>query len=264
MITSNSSIINISRVIYLKTKKNPGDVTFYKQDGGLTTHELVYRVKGAVDSHFDGEILHHTKSTILFMPKGKGDKEYKVKTVETGECIDIFFDTDIPISDTPFCVDCDEDRELRTLFLEINKIWFRKDSGYYYRAMNILYKILWLLHTRTSRESFYNPYYKKIKPAVEYINKHYYLNEIDYNHIADMCGISYVYFRRLFTECMGVSPSKYVTNKKIEYAKELIASGKYKITEVAEITGFCDVYYFSRVFKKLVGSSPLSYEQSIK
>jgi AraC-like DNA-binding protein len=51
---------------------------------------------------------------------------------------------------------------------------------------------------------------------------------------------------------------------RINYAKELIKSGEYSITEIAIISGFCDVSYFSREFKKAIGVTPKDYLESIQ
>ena len=56
-----------------------------------------------------------------------------------------------------------------------------------------------------------------------------------------------------------MSPRQYVTKMKIDYAKELLMINRYNISEIAELCGFENVYYFSNVFKKQVGISPIAY-----
>lgn len=47
--------------------------------------------------------------------------------------------------------------------------------------------------------------------------------------------------------------------KKIEYAKHMLSNNKIKIYEVADQLGFENAFYFSKVFKKVVGLSPKEY-----
>lgn len=54
-------------------------------------------------------------------------------------------------------------------------------------------------------------------------------------------------------------PVKYLTQLRIEYAKELLITGRYSIGEIAEMCGFENVYYFSTVFKKHTGIPPSKY-----
>jgi AraC-like DNA-binding protein len=71
-----------------------------------------------------------------------------------------------------------------------------------------------------------------------------------------MCGIGESYFQRLFREKYGTSPKKYVIGMKINHAAELLRLESYSVTSIAELSGFSDVYYFSKVFKAETGTSP--------
>jgi AraC-like DNA-binding protein len=76
-----------------------------------------------------------------------------------------------------------------------------------------------------------------------------------------MCGISEDYFRKIFKNTFEISPRKYINDMKISYAKELITSGMYTVTEAAELSGYTDMSYFSREFKKAFGICPADYRK---
>ncbi len=251
----NITVTDIQRVIYVRKNNPVGKIDFYTQKNGLPTHELIFRLFGEVKTDFDGKVLKNKKFTIQYLPKGCGNIEYKVETIETGECIDICFDTDKPLSDTAFCIEVNSPVKIKDLFESINSIWMKKDVEYYCDAMSVLYKILSLLK-RQEDSIIENPHYIKIKTGVDYLNTNFCDNEINFEYVASLCNMSYSYFRRLFNESMKVSPSKYVINKKIEYAKELLLSKHYNVSEVSDIVGFRDVYYFSHAFKNITGVSP--------
>lgn len=70
------------------------------------------------------------------------------------------------------------------------------------------------------------------------------------------------HFRALFRQATGVSPVAFLHEKRIAYAKELL--GKYypynlSVKEIAQMSGFSDPYYFSRLFKKQTGLAPANW-----
>ncbi len=97
------------------------------------------------------------------------------------------------------------------------------------------------------------------------------LKMIDYNLNTEMSVDSLAralhlapsYFARLFKERCGVSPKRYMLEKRMERAKELLADPEISVFEVARSLGFSDSLYFSRIFKKYVRKSPSDYRQAI-
>lgn len=75
-------------------------------------------------------------------------------------------------------------------------------------------------------------------------------------------GYSADHLRRLFKKEMGMTPNDYLTHLRIDHARRLLAlsdHGGYTIKQIALMSGFQDPYYFSRLFKKMTGSSPSEY-----
>lgn len=68
--------------------------------------------------------------------------------------------------------------------------------------------------------------------------------------------------RRIFTREMGKTPLEYLTDIRIDHAKKLLSENSrlnYSIAEIALSSGYSDISYFSRVFKKHTGMSPKAY-----
>lgn len=84
--------------------------------------------------------------------------------------------------------------------------------------------------------------------------------------IMDTIPLSKDHARRLFIKETGRTPTEYLTDKRISYAKLLIDTmlehGGISIKEIALQSGFDDPYYFSRVFKKVTGKSPTDWYRS--
>ena len=72
--------------------------------------------------------------------------------------------------------------------------------------------------------------------------------------VLPLCGISEAYLRRLFVRCLGVPPTVYMLQRRLQHAYEMIASQAFSVTTAA--AGVCDMSYFSRAFKKHFGIAP--------
>ena len=193
-----------------------------------------------------------------FYDDGESDEDYSDlnEDYEDGECIDIYFDTDSPMP--AFAVGMKNMKELSALFDKAYNVWRSKRVGYYAEAMSLLYEII--KRIKLHRESYFtDAQAQKISPSHEYMLAHFCERDFDYKEAARQSGLSYDYYKELFIKRFGMSPVKYVRALRIERACELLITGQYSISEVAEASGFENVYYFSNVFKKQLGVSPKSY-----
>ena len=64
-------------------------------------------------------------------------------------------------------------------------------------------------------------------------------------------------FGEVFRSNFVVTSNRYIIQRKIEYAKKFLSSEMLTVSEVSEKCGFSDVYYFSKVFKKECGITPI-------
>ena len=74
--------------------------------------------------------------------------------------------------------------------------------------------------------------------------------------LAEMCNLSYSHFKRLFITQFGISPKKYIINMRMEYALILLQNHQMTISQIAEMCGYENVYYFSNAFKNYFGYPP--------
>lgn len=79
--------------------------------------------------------------------------------------------------------------------------------------------------------------------------------------VAEALGLSKNYFGQLFKSETGSTVSEYLNLLRIDQAKKLLRQTNLKIYEIAYKIGFSDHFYFSIVFKKLVGISPKEYRE---
>lgn len=85
--------------------------------------------------------------------------------------------------------------------------------------------------------------------------------EVSLEKIALQLYLNPSYLSRLFKENVGKSFTKYVMEKRIEKAKELLREENYKIYEIGEFVGYENTKYFNKVFKEMVGITPKEYRE---
>ena len=71
--------------------------------------------------------------------------------------------------------------------------------------------------------------------------------------------ISPNYLCDLFKRCTNKTLMEYITQYRITRAKEFLGDVKYRVNDVAQMTGFSDAQYFSNIFKRNTGMTPTEY-----
>ncbi len=102
---------------------------------------------------------------------------------------------------------------------------------------------------------------RKVFDLLNYFNS-YYMEDISGDSIEEILGCNFDYLNRVFKQATGKTIFNYLNELRISKAKQLLESGFHSITDVAEMTGFNDAYYFSKVFKKYSGTTPGKYSRS--
>ena len=101
-----------------------------------------------------------------------------------------------------------------------------------------------------------------IYDMLNFFHNHYY-EDISGSFLEEKYDCNFDYINRIFKKTTGKTIFVYLNELRIEQAKQLLSNGIYSISNVAEKTGFHDVYYFSKVFKKYAGITPGAYLKQI-
>ena len=83
------------------------------------------------------------------------------------------------------------------------------------------------------------------------------------DELAERLEVSKAHLIRTFTRQTGVSPGRYITHLRVEYAKLLLRGEDPSITYVAEASGFANANYFAKVFRRETGMAPSEYVESL-
>ncbi len=102
-----------------------------------------------------------------------------------------------------------------------------------------------------------------IESTINYIVSHY-KKKLTLEELANNAGLSVSHYSRLFKKYTGHSPIDYLTLLRMDRAKELLLLSDYKLKSIANSVGYEDEFYFSRIFKKIVGLSPSGFIKKYK
>ncbi|MBQ8397610.1 MAG: helix-turn-helix transcriptional regulator [Clostridia bacterium] len=118
--------------------------------------------------------------------------------------------------------------------------------------LSCLYALLWQIDDAQARRP---SKYQKLQRALDEMAEHYAENE-KIAHYAALCGMSETGFRRLFRAYTGLSPVEYRNHLRLSRAKIKLQSGEYNVSEAAEMSGFTNLSFFIRLYKKKYGHTP--------
>ncbi len=254
----NFIITGIKRIIYVGEEEYKEKITRFTMES--ISNELIFNISGQYTVYFNGKALTGRPNTVRFLPDGPVT-EYVVDREVNGACIDIVFTADRSISEEAFITAPILNQKLPALFKKAFSIWVAKGEGYNFECISLLYKIF----AELQKENYLpDSDYRKIEPAVTYINESFLSGKLSAEELARMCGISYSYLKRLFIKRFGMPPKKYAISLKINLACDLLRSEMYTVSRVAEMSGYDDVYFFSRQFKEYVGISPTAFVKKFK
>ena len=100
--------------------------------------------------------------------------------------------------------------------------------------------------------------------AVAYIEKHYAEEELSLNSLAAHVNFSPNHLSAVFKQETGQPFIKYLTDYRMEHAKELLCSTSKRSNEIGQMVGYKDPHYFSYLFKKTQGLTPTQYRNGTR
>lgn len=225
---------------------------------------LAYCRGGEAVYHIRGQRLPVGEGDLLFLPKGLVRSAYadpdnpwsfcsvsfdiRFRNEETSRLFERFD----PIIRSPHLY------RMPALFSELLQVWTGKRSGFTVKCKSILMDILYILIKERDRVSYGTVHYNAIERTADLILTNY-KRHFSIDELAAHASLSPSHFRLLFKQITGMTAVQYLNHIRISKAKDLLVSGECNVTEAALAVGFQDIYYFSRLFKKLTGESPSHY-----
>lgn len=152
--------------------------------------------------------------------------------------------------------------EIYKCFLELIYLFTDRPQNYEISALanffNLINLLLQNISSNTSVISITLPRNAIIKTK-NYIELNY-QTKITLEQLSDMVNLSPIYFQRIFTAATGKSPHKYLLDKRLQVAKELLLVSNHSLTEISQMCGFSSQSRFNIVFKQNEGLTPTEYK----
>lgn len=146
-------------------------------------------------------------------------------------------------------------------FHTIAKTWIPADPVSLCRCGACLRWILASVIERSpSKKELYRP--SVAEQAKADIERSYHDPEYSIGVLTRRLGISRASLHRHFLSAYGISPGEYILRLRIEKARELLLRSRHSVKSVAYSVGFSDPLYFSKLFKRHIGISPLAYRRA--
>lgn len=212
--------------------------------------DLTLVLDGNVDYYIDNELIHVEKGEAIFIKKGS---KRKAQTSFAKVCAFNFnfFSDEINIPKKM------KFKNLDFLISEFNKSWCIKNENYILKCNGIF---MWIFYELFKEETNESVYIKKIKKYIaENIEK-----KVTVMELSEKVKLNAVYCGAMFKKETGETITKYINKMKIMRAEEMLLFDNLSISEVAYKLGFEDIFYFSRLFKKINGLSPKQYKKNFK
>lgn len=238
-----ATVLNVDNIRTITLKKGRREQINHRKNYGL-----FFCLDGQLVFTHRGERVTVEPECAVFLPQWES---YELVCTKGGHFPLIDFQTvqplcetvtALPMADVRSCVrDCETLRNLRL------------SPGNRMKMLSIFYELLHRIEDCGKSEG------NILAPAERMIDSDYNNPGLSNLSLARVCGISEVYFRKLFSERHGVSPRQYIIAARVERAKQLLSEGNKKISAISEESGFSNPYHFCRVFKERTGMTPTDY-----
>lgn len=220
--------------------------------------DILFLPSGILHGIPEGEAEFLESDSFVFHPDflGTGEDLGRMKYIEPLRRGDVRFAPVIRPGETGAESMVQELQALRRCFTE-------KQRGYELEVKARLFGLLSLFYRylpSRAGESRANEAVEKIRDVVQYIRQHY-PETVSVADLAAVCHFSEYYFMRFFKQHMNMTCVEYLNQYRLEIAAGRLISGGEAVTEVALDTGFRNISYFNRAFKRKFGMTPGEYRK---
>ena len=223
---------------------------------------FIIRITGCTQYEFKTKSFDIHPGEVIFIPK---DENYMFSKLTDEECkyLSIRFDAKLTNAE-PTAYSITEFEQFEELINKMEELWKFGNKAEHYKCYSIFYNFLSYIESRERMTDYDKKKLKILSPAITYIKKNIYNCELKVGELNKLCGISNVYFNKIFNDNFRTTPHKFISTKRLIHAKSILDSGDFEsISEVAQSVGYSDPLYFSRAFKRKFGVSPSNYTKSL-
>lgn len=216
---------------------------------------IIIKYEGETVYHSNGKSFVSDFSHLVILPMGC---DYEWRCTREGHFSFIEFECDKSF-DTPIVFTPKNSEKILKIVKVMEERRGLKLTTEVLESIRDTYSVLLMLAKSTVEQYLPSEKRQKLMPAIDYISKNY-TETIKNDFLAELCGMSCVYFRKLFKSVMGTSPIAYARSLRIRKAKEMLKGDYGALSDIAFTIGYPSLYDFSRDFKKHTGKAPSKYQ----
>jgi len=199
---------------------------------------------------------------IVFIPRNTRYTRRLVQERVDVICVDFLLDLPEDISLSPQIFHNIPNAD--SLFKKLYKTWSVRIPGFDLGALGCLYSIYSAIVAHHSTAYFSRKHLALLEEAQKLFSENYANPEFSLKEYLKKVEIGEVYFRKLFKAFYGMPPNQYLISLRLNEAKKLLENDIAPINKIAEMLGFSNKCYFSRLFKEKTGFSPNEYRDFFK
>lgn len=235
---------------------------------------LLYCVDGEGWVKVEGKIHKLSMGEVVILPKGKAhsygsDKNnpWTIYWIHFVGSMAAYFAEGL---EKPFLISAGQDSRIEDRLALFEDIYTTLKNGY--SKINLDYSVTVMFHFLGSMKfmsafrislSGRQSQRDVVEDAIHFMRENI-QRQIKLEEIAQYTNYSVSHFSILFREKTGYSPLNYFNQLRIQAACHHLDFTDLKINQIAMMTGFDDQFYFSRLFSKTMGCSPVSYRKRVK
>jgi len=240
-------------------KKGNGTVTVDLNSFEVSTGDIIFVLPGQVHSIEQKSGYSMEYENIIFKPS-------LLKAVNQDLCyknyLEPFFNGKIDFSCyiTP---DQSDYTQINYCIEQIDLLCSHRLDGYQLAVKGLLFTLFFLLISKHPPKVFSSKEQKnldKIKLILSYIQENY-SHTITVKAAADICHYSESHFMKFFKDCIGISFTQYLNDYRLRIAAQTLREKDDNILDIAASTGFENLSYFNRAFKRKYLVSPGQYRK---
>ena len=225
--------------------------------------EILYFKNGKCTFNCSGNKYTATKGDFICVNSREIHSHFSPETTDY-ICLLIYphFFSDVDFPDVTICNYIKDDKEISQI---MNKLEYEYDNYSVCSDMiikGLVYTLVAYLVRNYSKPAVSKHNLELFAKAETYIESHY-SERITRDDIAKLCYVSNSYISRYFKDITGKTLMEYINEYRIKKSMTRIEEGNVSISSIALLSGFEDINYFSRVFKKVTTMTPSQYKKLV-
>lgn len=214
-------------------------------------YELIYIVSGhfSYTSEETGKVFIGADQNLLIPPDIL--HTFKESAGTSGSIACIHLDPPCELDCPDLITECRLQPEIQLLFKRLASI-FESSCPLRYELLQSLVRSLWLCLLSSARDRETSP---RVAAMLKYLDDNLYKG-YGRSELAKKFKMTPEHVNAIFRQELNTTPTEYVNRQRVYRAYRLLTEEGYRVNEAAEEVGFCDAFYFSKVFKRVVGFPP--------